>query len=49
MAENGVSKVNFKWFMIESAQANWNAMTMIYGDGDLTLPMVARECTCLYH
>ena len=42
MAENGVSKVNFKGFMVESAQANWNAVTMIYDDGD---PTLAHGCT----
>ena len=34
MVENGVSKVNFKGFMADTAQANWNAVRMIYGDGE---------------
>ena len=45
IVENGVSKVNFKGFMIDNAQVNWNAVRMIYGDGDPTLSMVARERT----
>jgi hypothetical protein len=49
MAENGVLNVNFKGFMADSAQANWNAVKTIYGDGDPNLPMVARERTCLFH
>ena len=49
MVENDVSKVNFKRFMTDNAQANWNAVRMIYGDGDPTLPMVVRERTCLFH
>ena len=49
MAENGVPKTNFKGFMADSAQANWNAVRRVYGDGDPSLPMVARERTCLFH
>ena len=49
MAKNGVSKVNFKGFMADNAQANWIAVRMIYGDGDPTLPMVARERICFFH
>ena len=49
MAENDVSKVIFKGFMADNAQANWNAVKMIYSDGDPTLPMVAREHTCFFH
>ena len=35
--------------MADNAQALWNAMRMIYGDSDPTLPMVAHERTCLFH
>ena len=35
--------------MADIAQANWDAMRMIYNDGDPTLPMVTRERTCLFH
>jgi hypothetical protein len=35
--------------MADSAQANWNAVREIYGNGDPSLPMVARERTCLFH
>ena len=45
MAKNGVSKVNFKGSMTDNAQVNWNAVRMIYGDGDPTLSMVVRERT----
>jgi hypothetical protein len=44
-----VSKVNFKGFMADSAQANWNAVRKIYGVGDPSLPMVGRERTCLFN
>ena len=35
--------------MADSAQANWNAVRKIYGDGDRTLLMVANERICLFH
>ena len=49
MIMNGVPNVDFKGFMADGAQANWNAVRMIYGDDDPSLPMVARESTCLFH
>jgi hypothetical protein len=49
MAENGVPKTNFKGFMTDSAQANWNTVRMVYGDDNPSLPMVARERTYLFH
>jgi len=39
MAEHGVHNVNFKGFMADSAQANWNDVHEIYGTGDKTVPM----------
>ena len=35
--------------MADSAQANWNVVRMVYGEGDPTLPMENRERTCLFH
>jgi hypothetical protein len=35
--------------MADSAQTNWNAVRAIYEDGDPSIPMVAREHTCLFH
>ena len=49
MAQHGVNKVNFKGFMADSAQANWNAVRIIYGSGDASEKMVDRERTCLFH
>ena len=49
IAEHDVPNVNFKGFMVDSAQANWNAVKTIYGDGDSSLSMVARERTYLFH
>ena len=49
MAENDIPNVNFKGFMANSVQANWNAVKTIYRDGDPSLPMVARKRTCLLY
>jgi hypothetical protein len=35
--------------MADSTQANWNAVRMIYGSGDATVPMEDQERTCLFH
>jgi hypothetical protein len=48
MTENGVPNVNFKGFMANSVQANWNVVRMVYGDGDPSLPMVNRKRTCFF-
>jgi hypothetical protein len=49
MAQHGVDKVNFKGFMADSAQANWNVVRIIYGSGDVSEKMVDRERTYLFH
>ena len=46
---HGLDDVQFKGFMANSAQANWNAMRIVYGGGDLVVPMENRERTCLFH
>ena len=45
--ENGVVHVNFKGFMADNAQANWNVVRKTYGNGDPTMPMEDYEHT--YH
>jgi hypothetical protein len=49
MAKNGVENTNFKGFMADNAQANWNAIRIVYGSGDPKVPMENREHTCLLH
>jgi hypothetical protein len=49
VAKHGVSKPKFKGFMADSAQANWNAVRIIYGSGDAAIPMKDQERTCLFH
>jgi hypothetical protein len=49
MLNLGFPKPNFKGFMVDSAQANWNAIKIAYGFEDLSIKMVDKECTCLFH
>ena len=46
---NGLDSIQFKGFMADSAQANWNAVQIVYGGGDPTVPMENHERTCLFH
>jgi hypothetical protein len=45
MVRHGVPEPKFKGFMADSAQANWNAIRVIYGNGDATIPMKDQERT----
>ena len=49
MWKNEVDNVNFKGFMDDSAQTNWNAVRKVYDNEDPTVCMEGRECTCLFH
>ncbi len=49
MLKHGFPKPNFKGFMVDSAQANYNAIKIVYGYGDVSVKMVDKECTCLFH
>jgi hypothetical protein len=39
MTKNGVENTNFKGFMADSTQANWNVVQIVYGSGDPKVPM----------
>jgi hypothetical protein len=41
--------MGFKGFMADNTQANWNTIIIVYGLGDLSVRMVDRECTCVFH
>jgi hypothetical protein len=43
MLMKGVSNLNFKGFMANNTQANWNVVQIVYGSGDLSEPMADRE------
>jgi len=49
MLKHGFPKPNFKGFMADSAQTNWNVVKIVYGLGDPFVKMVDKECTCLFH
>ena len=49
VATNGFPKPKFKGFMADSAQANWNAVRIVYGSGQKDVPMKNQERTCLFH
>jgi hypothetical protein len=49
MGKHGIALPYFKGFMADCAQANWNAVRVIYGSGDPSEPMLNRERTCLFH
>jgi hypothetical protein len=42
-------KLNFKGFMIDNAQANWNVIKIVYGSRDPYVKMADKECTYLFH
>ncbi len=49
MGRNGVEAPQFQGFMADSAQANWNAVRIIYGSGDPKVHMEGHERTCYFH
>ncbi len=46
---NGVPNPNFKGFMADNNQANWNTMQIMYGSGGPSESMVDREQTYYFH
>ena len=46
---HGVDMPYFKGFMADSAQANWNAVRVVYGSGNKEERMDDRERTCQFH
>ncbi len=49
MARHDIPNPNFKGFMADSAQANWNSIRVVYGSGDASVPIENKERTCLFH
>jgi hypothetical protein len=45
MLMKGVSNQNFKGFMADNVQANWNVIQIMYGSE----PMVNKERMCYFH
>jgi len=49
MLKHGFPKPNFKGFMADNAQANWNMVKIVNGSKDPSVMMVDKECSCLFH
>jgi hypothetical protein len=49
MKENDVQNVNFKRFIANYAQTNFNAIITLFGSGDSKFPMENQECNCFDH
>lgn len=49
LEQHGVTNVNFKGFMADSAQANFNAVRTIFGTGNPKDKMEGKERTCQFH
>ena len=49
MARYGVPNPVFKGFMVDSAQANWNAVKIVYGSRDPKVPIEGRERTSFFY
>jgi len=48
MVRNCVPNPNFKGFIVDITQANWNAIWIVYGSGDPSDPRVDREWNCFF-
>jgi len=35
--------------MVDSAQANWNVVCIVYGTRDSIVKLIEKGCTCLFH
>ncbi len=49
MQKHNFPKSNFKGFMVNNAQANYNVIRIVYELGDPSMKMIDKECTCLFH
>ncbi len=49
MQKRDFPKLNFKGFMADNTEANWNTVRIVYGSGDPSVRMIDKECTCLFH
>ncbi len=49
MTKKVVPNPNFKGFMANSAQGNWNIVQIVYGFSDPNEPMVDKEQTYYFH
>jgi hypothetical protein len=45
----GLGMLVFNGFMTDGAQANWNAIQIVYGTRDHIMKMVDKNKTCFFH
>jgi len=45
----GLVNPNFKRFMADNAQVNWNLVRFMYDSGNASVKMVDKEQTSLFH
>jgi hypothetical protein len=49
LEKHGMTNPNFKGFMVDSAQVNFNIVRRIFGARDPTIPMLDKVHLCLFH
>jgi len=49
LEKHGMTNPNFKGFMVDSAQVNFNIVRRIFGAQDPTIPMLDKMHLCLFH
>jgi hypothetical protein len=49
MLKKCVFNLNFKGFMVDNVQANWNTVWIMYGSGDPNESKVNKKWTCYFH
>jgi hypothetical protein len=49
MKKNGIEKPNFRGFIVNIVQVDWNVVYIVYGTSNLKVPMENKERTYLLH
>lgn len=49
LEKQGLKNPNFKGFMVNNVQENFNVVRIVFGFGDAFISLVNKECTCLFH
>jgi hypothetical protein len=47
--KQGLNNPNFKGFMVDNVQENFNVIQRFFGSRDAFFSLVNKECTCLSH
>ena len=49
IAYHRISYLQCKGFMVDSTQANWNAMRIVYSSGDFKVPIKHHQKMCYFY